>query len=167
MPICNKCNNRFINRVFINGKLRNLSKRKYCLDCIPFELHKTEKIQTDPVICTCLTCKKSFTYKGHGKNKCNSCLSNRQRHDLKKKCIDYKGGRCLICQYDKCARALEFHHVDPSNKTFNISGKHCFRWEKIKNELDKCVLVCSNCHCEIEAGLIDLNSYITDILTLP
>ena len=51
--------------------------------------------------------------------------------------------------------ALEFHHLDPSQKDFGISSKGYTRsWDKVKEELDKCILVCSNCHREIHSGLI-------------
>ena len=70
--------------------------------------------------------------------------------------IEYLGGKCAICGYDKCLRALSFHHIDPSTKSFGISGNHCLSWEKIKNELDKCILLCSNCHMELEDNLFNL-----------
>ena len=63
--------------------------------------------------------------------------------------ILYKGGKCEKCGYDKCLSALEFHHIDPSKKDFTISTVINRKFEKIKNELDKCVLVCANCHREI------------------
>lgn len=62
--------------------------------------------------------------------------------------IKYKGGKCQICGYDKCFAALEFHHLDPKEKDFTISGKS-WAFEKLKKEVDKCILVCSNCHKEI------------------
>ena len=86
--------------------------------------------------------------KGHTKTNCNSCTTNTRRLGLKQKCVDYKGGRCERCGYDKCLRALSFHHVDKTNKDFGISGSHARSWEKIKQELDKCVLLCANCHME-------------------
>lgn len=76
-----------------------------------------------------------------------SVRSYRQRNKIK--AIDYKGGKCEICGYDKSNWSLEFHHTDPNNKDFNISSKSHFNWDKIKIELDKCILVCKNCHGEI------------------
>jgi hypothetical protein len=64
----------------------------------------------------------------------------------------YKGGKCLLCGYNKCPRALEFHHRDANEKTFDLSSA-CRGWNKIKIELDKCDLLCSNCHREIEDKL--------------
>lgn len=71
-----------------------------------------------------------------------------KRFEVKKYIVDYKGGKCEICGYSKSLRALEFHHKDPSEKDFNIS-KFLKIDEKVLNELEKCMLVCSNCHAEL------------------
>ena len=73
----------------------------------------------------------------------------------KEKLIEYKGGKCQVCGYNKCTSALEFHHLDPSQKDFTISGG-TKSFENLKPEVDKCILVCANCHREIHAGLVDL-----------
>ncbi len=74
----------------------------------------------------------------------------RRRKKLKQMAVDYKGGKCSRCGYKKCLRAMEFHHIDPSEKDFGISANgYTLSWETIKRELDKCILVCSNCHAEI------------------
>ena len=71
--------------------------------------------------------------------------------------IEYKGGKCECCGYDKCVSALEFHHLDSSTKEFGIGQKGYTRsWDKNKEELDKCILVCANCHIEIHCGLVKL-----------
>jgi transposase len=75
------------------------------------------------------------------------------RKKTKKKLIEYKGGKCELCGYSKCERALEFHHTNPNEKDFSISGRS-LSFDKLKNEVDKCMLVCSNCHSEIHDGLI-------------
>jgi DNA-binding CsgD family transcriptional regulator len=72
--------------------------------------------------------------------------NRRQLH--KKMAVDYKGGKCERCGYDKCIWALSFHHKDPSQKDFIISQYSTFKWEKIQKELDKCMLLCNNCHSE-------------------
>jgi hypothetical protein len=75
------------------------------------------------------------------------------RRRLKVKAIGYKGGKCILCGYDRCNAALEFHHVDKGAKGFGLSrGGRIRSWESIMKELDKCVLVCANCHREVEAG---------------
>jgi len=74
----------------------------------------------------------------------------KRRQTLKKLAIDYKGGSCQRCGYNKCDGALEFHHLDPTKKDFSISSSGNTRaWEVIKKELDKCIMVCANCHREI------------------
>jgi 5-methylcytosine-specific restriction endonuclease McrA len=73
---------------------------------------------------------------------------------MSEKCIAYKGGKCVICGYSKCYRALDFHHLNPSEKKFGISyAGHYRSWAEMQEELDKCILVCSNCHREIEEGV--------------
>ena len=69
---------------------------------------------------------------------------------VKKKLVEYKGGKCEKCGYDKCVDALEFHHKEPKEKDFKISGKS-WSYERLKKESDKCILVCSNCHKEIHS----------------
>ena len=62
--------------------------------------------------------------------------------------INLRGGSCEICGYNKNLAALEFHHIDPNQKDFQVCGKS-WSFERLKNEVDKCILVCSNCHREI------------------
>ena len=78
----------------------------------------------------------------------------KRRKDIRQKAISYKGGKCQICGYAKCIEALEFHHIELGKKDFGISAKGYTRgWNRVKDELDKCVLVCANCHREIHAGV--------------
>jgi len=73
----------------------------------------------------------------------------KRRKRLREMAVDYKGGRCNVCGYDKCIAALEFHHEDSAKKDFGLSDGLTRSWPKIQLELDKCLLVCSNCHREI------------------
>ena len=69
----------------------------------------------------------------------------------KQKAVDYKGGKCEKCGYSKCLRALHFHHLNPDDKSFQISEaitKNLIPWDLIQEELDKCILLCANCHAE-------------------
>lgn len=89
--------------------------------------------------------------------KCRVEAVQKRRTLIKNKAIQYKGGKCSICGYNKYVGALEFHHLNPNKKDFGIGQKGCTRsWEKVKEELDKCILVCANCHREIHAGIIQL-----------
>lgn len=81
----------------------------------------------------------------------------RRRLKIKQMAVEYKGGKCEVCGYNKCNRALQFHHRDPTEKDFGIASKGvCRAWEKVKEELDKCAMVCANCHAEIHDGIIEI-----------
>lgn len=62
--------------------------------------------------------------------------------------IEYKGGKCQKCGYDKCPAAMEFHHRNPDNKEFDWTKIRRKKWEMVLTELDKCDLLCANCHRE-------------------
>ena len=87
----------------------------------------------------------------HNKNYCIGCLVTVRRNRLKNKAVEYKGGKCHTCGYCKCNRSLTFHHIDPSKKEFGINSNKMFAisWQKVKDELDKCILLCANCHGEL------------------
>lgn len=90
-------------------------------------------------------------YKDGARFRCIECdriYQLRKRKLLKQKCVDYKGGCCQQCGYNKSNAALDFHHLDPTYKEFNFSKKKV-KWETLQKELDKCILVCANCHREI------------------
>ena len=114
----------------------------------------------------CPLCGKSFTPKMHGhtrkfcfecsppydKTKGRSQNLTGMRHALKRHLVAYKGGKCEICGYNKCVSALQFHHINPSDKDFTISESlrlNDFDIEKYHKEVDKCILVCANCHAEL------------------
>lgn len=78
------------------------------------------------------------------------------RQRVKEKLVEYKGGKCEICEYNKYIGALDFHHLNPEEKDFTISQYQHLCYEKLKKEVDKCMLVCSNCHREIHGGIISL-----------
>jgi 5-methylcytosine-specific restriction endonuclease McrA len=81
----------------------------------------------------------------------------RRREKVRRMAVEYKGGRCQVCGYDRCIEALEFHHLNPTQKDFGISQKGYTRsWEKVKEEVDKCILLCANCHRECHAGMLQL-----------
>lgn len=67
----------------------------------------------------------------------------------KQRAVEYKGGKCEICGYDQCIAALDFHHLNPEDKLYEVKELMTRRWELIQEEIDKCMLVCSNCHREL------------------
>jgi len=86
---------------------------------------------------------------GYKCKKCGYDAVKRRKIKLKKMAVDYKGGGCCWCSYAECMGSLVFHHVDPIKKEFQITSSNRVAWEKIRKELDKCVLLCANCHGEI------------------
>jgi len=90
-----------------------------------------------------------------GQWKCLKCEAENavlKKQKYKYKAVLQKGGKCEICGYDKNVGALEFHHIDPSTKSFTISDTQ-HSWEDTLKELDKCILICANCHREIHNPL--------------
>lgn len=85
--------------------------------------------------------------------KCRTEAKVKSRRKITKlnrsKAIIYKGGKCVKCGYNTCPNALEFHHVDPTKKDINFIKLKTKSFERFKIELDKCILVCANCHREI------------------
>ncbi len=76
-------------------------------------------------------------------------VNNRQklyRKEIKQRCVDYLGGKCKECGYNECLAALDFHHIDPNTKEFSIAQIRTNTWETIKEELDKCIVLCANHH---------------------
>lgn len=142
MPICKKCGRPFPLRTKINEKLRYLSKRRFCLECSPFKERDTsiENRRTSKI---CLICLKEFRNKG---NVCSSCRVNWKKYEVKKLAVEYKGSSCQSCDYNLCIASLTFHHIDPTKKDFSIGGNHTRTFNSIKEELDKCILLCQNCH---------------------
>lgn len=106
---------------------------------------------------TCNRCGREYEIdrsKGNRGTYCNSCYFKRRKIGQKEKLVDMLGGECSECGYDDCIQALDFHHVG-DEKEFEIStrlGRSA--WDTIKEEAEKCILLCSNCHrkmhCELE-----------------
>jgi hypothetical protein len=93
------------------------------------------------------------------------------RKTCKQKMITSFGGKCGICGYNKCNDSLQFHHLDPSIKEFSYGSitANPKQWEKIVVEMEKCVMLCANCHIEIHAGIINIPDNIQrlDLTLLP
>ncbi len=82
---------------------------------------------------------------------------DKRRKKIRQLSLEYKGNKCSICGYNKCLQALEFHHLNSDEKDFGISAKGYTRsWNTIKIELDKCILLCANCHREVHEGITQL-----------
>lgn len=134
MPICNTCQKSFPVRDVLDGKEIHQGQRKRCLACNPRRPSQA-----------------------NGSKNGKAVVNWRKR--TKAKAVIYKGGACLICGYNRCIKSLVFHHIDPTRKDFAIAGK-CLKWETIRVELDKCVLLCANCHVEVHDGITEIGPHL-------
>lgn len=176
MPICKKCGKEFPNRVTIEEEIHVVCNRKFCLECSPFGKHNTKDITKPPPTPVyekrCSRCKKIKSldefYKSSLKShfnwcrKCNREHALNRQHKIKQLCVDYKGGCCQLCSYNKYIGALVFHHINPLEKDFAIARIHNNFNIKTISELDKCILLCANCHSEVHAGLIDISHLVVN-----
>jgi len=140
MKLCYKqgCLNKIPSHIIIDGKFINLQRRKFCFVCSPFKSHNCRDLNK------ILIPKSSYVH------------VKKFRHRKKQKAIDYKGGKCQLCGYNRCNSALIFHHLNPSEKKYTIAESKSWGFDRIKPELDKCILLCHNCHSEVHEGLVEL-----------
>jgi transposase-like protein len=98
-----------------------------------------------------------FALAGTGSYRCKRCRSAavaRRRRKMKAILVSEAGGRCCICGYDRSMRALHFHHIEPSQKRLAINAKGvALALDTLRAEARKCILLCSNCHAEVEDGI--------------
>jgi hypothetical protein len=162
---CESCSKPFELRVAICGTPRNLYTRRYCLVCSPFgtkdkrppkdrlnSFRKCSRCKNmKPLTKDCFpTARRKFGPQfGYYCYECHSKRGTEHQRRRKQKCIDYKGGKCERCGYNKSINSLVFHHKIPTLKTFSIGTRKTRNWETVKAELDKCNLICANCHGEI------------------
>ena len=149
------------------GKLHNLGSRLRCVECSPFGSHTNTSVspsfrknckvcnrcKTEKEASEFYTRRNGLGYSPYCKICTNTQTIERQR-ELKRVSVEYKGGKCDECGYAKCQGALEFHHVN--GKDFTIGHSKLTSFSKIKDELDKCVLLCANCHREAHALLNEI-----------
>ena len=101
-----------------------------------------------------------FVRNGRGHYRCTRCRSERvtrRRRTVKETLIRELGGACALCGYGRYAGALEFHHLNPAEKAFGLSAGGVARsLERARQEAAKCILLCANCHAEVEGGVASL-----------
>jgi transposase len=99
-----------------------------------------------------------FWLDGRGYYRCKLCRSAavaRRRRKMKKILVEEAGGACCICGYRRNMRALHFHHLEPSKKRHEINARGvALALDTLRAEALKCVLLCSNCHAEVEDGIV-------------
>ena len=162
MLICSNCNKEFNTSVIIDGERKSLSKRKYCLECVPYGKRTIyrgkivipeDRYREREFIC--LTCGKVKKNKSRN-NECSSCRNKRTRIERKIAAIKKKGGACQICGYNKYIGSLDFHHTGEQKKEDSLSRLFLHSMERIEKELKKCILLCRNCHGEVHGGVTSI-----------
>jgi len=107
-----------------------------------------------------------FVLEGRGYYRCKRCRSEqvvRHRRSVKQQLVAEAGGGCVLCGYGRCLSALEFHHTDPAQKRVHISQNGMsVSIDELRREVRKCVLLCSNCHAEVESGAVALPDTVED-----
>ncbi len=97
-----------------------------------------------------------FVLEGRGYYRCKQCRAEsvvRHRQKVKATLVAEAGGRCVSCGYSRNIRALQFHHLDPDQKRLGLSSQGVtYSLERLRAEAKKCVLLCANCHAEVESG---------------
>jgi hypothetical protein len=145
--VCRKCNEYIPFKITINGKKCSLQNRKYCIKCSPYKNHNTKKDIDKET-------EKRDKYRNFSQKRKDYIKRNLQERGTKRKIelIKMSGGECSICGYKKNYKALTFHHLDRNTKLFGLSINHLWgkKWKDILEEWHKCILVCMNCHAEIE-----------------
>lgn len=140
----------FPNFLTLDGKKRNLQRRKYCLSCSPFGNHNTAQIHLPP--------KQGSGRDYHKMNDeqkkihCRETYGYQKRRGIKRKSelISSMGGCCQSCGYKKNLGALQFHHINPEEKEFVLDVRNLTnrKWDRILEESKKCQILCANCHAE-------------------
>ena len=106
-----------------------------------------------------------FWLTGRGNYRCKRCRSDavsRRRRKVKAILVGEAGGCCCNCGYNRNMRALHFHHLEPSQKRHEINAKGvAIALDKLRVEARKCVLLCSNCHAEVEDGMASIPSDVS------
>jgi 5-methylcytosine-specific restriction endonuclease McrA len=103
-----------------------------------------------------------FILEGRGYYRCKKCRMERVsewRRRTKRRLLQTAGGACVLCGYDTYPGALQFHHIEPAEKKFSISREGVTRsFAELRAEAAKCVLLCANCHAEVEGGYTALRN---------
>jgi hypothetical protein len=102
----------------------------------------------------------TFGRRADGYYRCLACRADavvKRRRAVKRMLVDEAGGACRLCGYDRSLAALQFHHLDPGQKAFSLSRRGVtLSLEAARTEAAKCVLLCANCHAEVEGGVATL-----------
>lgn len=157
---CEKCNSSFDTKTPSGGYS---NKRKLCFECSPLgskNENYTQWQRSAKDLAMCSQCNKEkviteFYNRGKAGNyrpqsRCKQCekeLLAIRNKEFKQWAVDYKGGKCGICNYDKCLAAMDFHHL--RDKKIQPAKMQLWSKKRAMAELDKCQLLCCRCHREV------------------
>jgi len=135
--ICKGCGEKIPCRAIVDGKERALGTRRFCLLCRPYN-----------------KCYQKYANLSDKRKRQMSLSVMRLGVRRKAELVRMAGGKCEQCGYDRCLKALSFHHKDPSQKKFPINARTmCKGMDIVIDEMKKCSILCLNCHAEDEARL--------------
>jgi len=140
VKVCDACGRPFPVKAVIEGKMRSLYRRRFCLECSPFGIHNSSRQppgNLDP--------EELVEYRRRRRNAKIYRYQKKRRRAVKAQLVAAAAGRCIDCGYARSLQALDFHHRNPAEKEFSISG-FGGAWVKLTAEAQKCDLLCANCH---------------------
>jgi len=156
---CRKCGKYVPWQITVDGITKHLHGRKFCLDCSPYGEHNTRT--DDPA--KPATRPSRFRKWSKERKLLHTARVYRKGLERKAKLIELAGGQCQNCGYNKCHRALQFHHRVPGDKKFGLVLNNMWSksLESILAEAKKCDLLCANCHAEVEdeKSAVNANTY--------
>lgn len=132
-----------------------------------YKIHRITKYQRR--LYKCVDCGETDPTKFYKrtKNRCKTCWQkwcDVSTANRKQALVDRKGGKCAICGYNKYLGALEFHHINPSEKEIGLKQSLSkLSKETVEKEIDKCILLCSNCHREVHSNITKLPTEISNV----
>lgn len=150
MNTCKKCGLSFPLLILVDGKKRNISNRRLCLDCKPFRLGTPETMTRRGGYQNCVLCDKSYHQR-----LCPSCRTKIRRHRAKREAVRILGGVCVRCGWSGPVSGFQFHHTDPKNKDFTVGNGSHKSWTLILKEIMKCKLMCATCHAILHSDRED------------
>jgi len=124
----------------IDGRVRSLYRRRFCLECSPFGIHNTSRRPPGA-----LTAEELIDHRRKRRSEKTYRYQKKRRRQLKTQLVATRGGRCLDCAYVGPPAAFDFHHRDATSKRFGI-GTFSGGWDELLVEAEKCDMLCANCH---------------------
>ena len=155
---CEFCGRTFAAKQVIDGKMRSLYRRRFCLDCSPFGVHNSSKVPPGN-----LSASDRVEHRRQRRRAKSYRSQKKRRREKEAELVQASGARCANCGYAGAAAALDFHHRDARTKEFSIS-KFSGSWEQLVAESKKCDMLCANCHrlCHAVEGANAEGSAVTD-----